>query len=272
MMKKIFFRLLAISLLLSACTDTENLFCNPDLQEAFDDFVREVGADDLYAEAYYQVVAGNNRKGTKVDFIATPCFLSGPLYFTEAASLSLLGYSEKGKATVSVYGCEGDRFDGVFNRKPLSRSFQGSPAPAHDKVYSMRASYQVDKDGKVVRLEHDGKDGMLVYDLSSDVCKGTLVLVEAPPVYSIILQEASVTGSWERGDDASLHLTPATLSRYSAVKDEMLSFPPSAMAEILNGNVREILENVSYRQAGTGLFPLADAEKEDFSFFWTRRP
>lgn len=240
-MKKILFFFLLCPAILYGC-HPYGLFRNENLNRQLEHFI--VDNTSGGEKPYFQVLLGLNKKGMKVDFVATNKYLSGPLYFYEPIDAVYLGSYVSHGCILDVYGCEGDCFDNRLYNKTLSKRKDDSMLRQLSKTISVVSSYQLCDDGTVYSIPSQKGCSYSYYFLSESGYSDNsslLIMNNYTKEYMMLIPETYTMGLWREDEFGRIEFMPNRFFQYSTFKNEMVEFPIASMADVKNANSLEAL-------------------------------
>lgn len=251
-----------LSFLLLVCVigcypQSHRVFKNEKIDSLFISFV-----DSLTEKAdhplYFQIIAGRNANGVKVDFIATNAYMPWPLYYNTPIDLINIGAMWVASSHVSIYGAEGDFLEKDFFSNSIHDEKTDGLSPAEIcNVHPIIRSYQVDTVGDVYRIHvrNESSPERFVYSEGhgSDDSIRLLLYHNSKIYYMFIREELIVSGSWHHVSSSEISLSIEDVRWYSLVKNEMITCGVDRIQTIPDGNIATILSLTHYRRTPYGL-------------------
>lgn len=252
---------------------THGLFYCQELNERLNQFVTE---NCVNKEGYsFQVLVGNNRSGTKIDFVAHNGSINLPFFYFDPMEFELLGvFSIDERHQVPVYGCKGDSYK-IMRKNSLSHRFMKEDLENDDGICSVSfvvQSYQLSKKGILTGIKSHVGCSYQVYRLIVEGRQephSLLVLNQTTNDYEMVLPDTHVYGTWYQKDSVKLSFIPDRLLLYSTAKNEMIEFPVSSISKMRNGNAREL---VSIREMRNYQDSLVYYDEEGYCTKWIPIP
>lgn len=265
-------KFVSVTLLLSLCGCVQQqdylFFDNEYLNEQLRVFIDTTKTDNGN-KTYYQVIVGQNKKGVKVDFIATNLFLGEPLYFSDPIKLFYVGNAEMDSSLVSVYVCEGDKHKQLLNYKMIHH---GKIMHDNEPLCTVRPiilSFQIDANRQVTHICPVGSDQISYYYLqqnhSPDSCT-RMAIYANPNICEVIAPLGIASGTWIEEQDSVLFISFDSFRCYSKARNEMVECDAYYISTIIDRNISEILSTRRYNRNNNYLLP----QDTGIDFLWVR--